>query len=99
MTDSPDQVGPVEVNIAGEFDLLNAPELRELLDGAISSGGNPIVLNMALVTFLDSAALGELIRARNSLPAERRIVLRQVTPHIDKVLRLTGLSSVFTIEG
>jgi anti-sigma B factor antagonist len=98
VTEQPDKAGRVEIRLVGEFDMTNAPKLRETLSSAVESGGNPIVLNMALVTFIDSAGLGELIRAHNHLPAERSIVLREVKPLIEKLLTLTGLSTVFDIE-
>jgi anti-sigma B factor antagonist len=56
--------------LSGELDLAAAPVLRERLDAARAGGGRGIVLDMAEVTFLDSSALRELLRADAALRAD-----------------------------
>jgi len=56
---------PVVITLAGEYDIANAPELLEIL----TSGGPavPVVADLRDVTFLDSAALSQLVRANSQL--------------------------------
>src|SRR5687768_1460313 len=51
--------------LEGELDLAAAPALRAGIDGAAS--GRALVLDFADVTFIDSAVLKELLRARAEL--------------------------------
>ena len=51
------------VAVRGEIDLFTAPELKSALSEAIESGHTRIVVDLTDTTFLDSTALGVLIRA------------------------------------
>lgn len=80
------------VTLAGELDLANAPALRELLQDEISAHDLPVVLDLAAVSFMDSTALGVLVRVRRLLRAEDR-ALRVACPTgpILRLLTITGL--------
>lgn len=51
------------VTVAGEVDVLTAPQLRELLLALIDAGRMCLVVNVEQVGFLDSTGLGVLIGA------------------------------------
>jgi anti-anti-sigma factor len=80
------------LRLEGELDLASAPELRKRFDEAEGS----LVLDFARVTFIDSAVLKELLRARAEL-AERgvRLVLAGVTAPVRRLLDLTRTSELF----
>jgi anti-anti-sigma factor len=80
------------VQLEGELDLASAPELRKRFDEA----DGPLVLDFAGVTFIDSAVLKELLRARVEL-AERglRLVLAGVPAPVRRLLDLTRTSELF----
>jgi anti-anti-sigma factor len=80
------------VQLEGELDLASAPELRKRFDEA----DGPLVLDFARVTFIDSAVLKELLRARVEL-AERglRLVLAGVPAPVRRLLDLTRTSELF----
>ena len=59
--------GAVVVRLVGELDLYNADDVRNALAGAIDGGAPRIVVDMSLVDFVDSTALGVLIEARSKL--------------------------------
>jgi anti-sigma B factor antagonist len=54
------------VAVSGELDLASVPELRAALEIAAASGA-PVVLDVSGVTFIDSTALGALLRANDEL--------------------------------
>jgi len=86
------------VAVAGEVDVDSAPAFRrELLDAVRTS---PLVaVDLAAVTFMDSQGLAALLGARAA--AEKRggsLVLEEVPSRVLKLLRITGLESVFAID-
>ncbi|MFF9982517.1 STAS domain-containing protein [Streptomyces erythrochromogenes] len=79
------------VVMAGEFDIDNVADLRIALDPA-ASGVTRFVLDVAAVTFVDSAALGIMLQ-----PAlDRPVVLAGAVPRrLARLLELTGADMVF----
>jgi anti-anti-sigma factor len=80
------------LRLEGELDLASAPELRKRFDEAEGA----LVLDFARVTFIDSAVLKELLRARAEL-ADRgvRLVLAGVPSPVRRLLDLTRTSELF----
>lgn len=59
-----------ELRFRGEFDSFYAPKLIEEVDQLIQSGKIYVVLNLRLVKFLNSTALGSMIKAYKRFKAE-----------------------------
>jgi anti-anti-sigma factor len=80
------------LRLEGELDLAAAPELRRRFDAADSA----VVVDLTCVTFIDSAVLKELLRARVEM-AERgvRLVLAGVPAPVRRLLDLTRTSELF----
>lgn len=66
------------VFLAGEFDVAGAPALRAVVKDLLAAGRRHILINLDGVTFMDGAAIGELIAS------DVRI------RHVDGSLRLTS---------
>lgn len=81
------------LRLEGELDLAAAPALRKRLD---EFDGELLVLDFAHATFIDSAVLKELLRARVEL-GERgvRLVLAGVPTAVRRLLDLTRTSELF----
>ena len=87
--------GDVVLTLAGELDLAAAPTVREHLESAAATGAHSIVLDMAEVTFVDSSALRELLRADSALRgAGRTLILTAVPPAVVRLLELTRTDDV-----
>jgi anti-sigma B factor antagonist len=84
---------PGVLALEGELDLAAAPELRQRFDEV---GGETLVVDFSRTTFIDSAVLKELLRARAEL-AERgvRLVLAGVPAPVRRLLDLTRTSELF----
>ena len=79
---------------AGELDLATADELKAVLAGETSAGGQ-VVLDLSPVTFMDATALGVIVGAANQLARKGgRLTLTGATPPIERVLHLTGLHTM-----
>jgi anti-anti-sigma factor len=92
---SPDTgaAGAAVLVLDGELDLAATPLLRARMDEAT---GPALVLDFRRATFIDSAVLKELLRARSELAArDVRLVLAGVPPPIRRLLDLTRTSELF----
>jgi anti-anti-sigma factor len=83
------------IKVAGELDHATAERLTEEFERRSPDTGAQLILDLAEVTFVDSAGVGALVdierRAR-----ERRLALRTVSPPADvrAVFRLSGIEPV-----
>jgi anti-sigma B factor antagonist len=85
--------GAAVVVLEGELDLAAAPLLRARVDELEAPA---LVLDFRRATFIDSAVLKELLRARAELAArDVRLVLAGVPPPIRRLLDLTRTSELF----
>jgi len=96
---SEDHQGTVLVLEIGEsrLEASNAPELRELLIGRIENGNHQIVLDLKLVTFMDSSALGALIGAIKKMGPLGTLALVGATGPVLQLLKLTRMDKVFPL--
>jgi anti-anti-sigma factor len=90
--------GVVVLGMDGEFDLAAAPAIREQLAAARAGGPRGVVLDMTEVTFLDSSALRELLRAEAALSADGApLVLAALRPSVARLLELTQTTGLLTV--
>jgi anti-sigma B factor antagonist len=88
----------VVVLVAGELDDMLASRLRSVLSPLLEIGSR-IVIDIAAVTFIDSAGVGLLAGiAHRMSSAGRSLVIRGPRRSVVRVLELTGLVKVLTIE-
>jgi anti-anti-sigma factor len=84
------------LRITGEVDLHTCPELRSALQRLTENEKKYIVLDMAAVPYVDSAALGVLVDAQRRVKEkEGEIFLAQVTPFVMRAFEITRLIRIF----
>jgi anti-anti-sigma factor len=94
IADRPEVDGIAVLALVGELDLAAAPLLRARIEQA--GTGRALVIDFARVTFVDSAVLKELLRARGELAANGvRLVLAGVPMPVRRLLDLTRTSELF----
>lgn len=92
------ETGPV-LRIAGELDYSTAAELRQVVTGLTLGPDRPLVLDLGHLDFCDSSGITAFIVARNhATAAQARITLVNVPAPVLRVLHVTGLDQVFTLE-
>lgn len=88
----------VILKFTGEFDTFNLPAFSERIDRMIAAGDNQLVLDLHLLKFINSAALGYLIKTSKSVKAsDGEVVLARPSKFIRKTLTTLGLDDVFKI--
>ena len=88
-----------EVAVEGDLDAFTSPQLRHLLLGLELDGTNRIIVNLSGVGFVDSTALGVLVGGMKRLrQRDGDLVLRAPRSQTLKVLEMTGLDGLFSLE-
>ncbi|MFD0783736.1 STAS domain-containing protein [Micromonospora azadirachtae] len=89
--DHPDAEG-VTVSARGEIDLSTADELQHEIEAAIASNASAVVVDLAEVTFLDSAGINALLRGRRLADDRRKPYhVTNAQGMVRQLLRLTGV--------
>lgn len=89
----------VDAALNGELDIAGARRLRAVLDGLRRDGLLEVTIDMSRLDFLDAAGLGELVRAHTEFGAAGgRIVLCRVQPRHRRLLEITELDTVLSME-
>ena len=90
--------GLSRVQVRGELDLSDAPELGRLL-AAERAAGRDLVVDLRELTFIDSSGLAVLVWAAQSAAGSRR-TLRLVAPApgVMRTFEVTGLRELLPFE-
>lgn len=90
------------VTVRGEVDVYTSPELKQAFESLLhgDAGAQTVVIDVSGLDFIDSTGLGVLVGAlKRSRASGGDVVLTTPPPSIMKVFEITGLNSLFTIEG
>jgi anti-anti-sigma factor len=87
------------VSVSGELDLASAPKVRTALALAASGTGGHLILDLSNVTFIDSSALGTLLRADDQLAGDGvRLLLVCPPGPVQRLLAMTRLDGQLALE-
>lgn len=90
--------GTATVVLDGEVDLACADALRTTLEQQRRAGRRHVRVDTSAVTFIDATILGVLLDAHlEFLACGATLVLSDIAPRVERLLRITGLDSVFFI--
>jgi anti-sigma B factor antagonist len=94
-----DTTTPTTVVLTGEIDLATSGRVRDALMAVCNSGEIKVVVDMTNVTFMDSTGLAALVGPLKRFRSMNgSIVIRSPSRGVQKVLEITGLTRVFTID-
>jgi anti-sigma B factor antagonist len=83
------------IAVAGELDLLAAPELYQRAVSALE-GRQDLIIDMSRVTFCDSSGFNALIRLhRRAKEAGGQLTLAAPPDQVTRLLTLSGAESIF----
>lgn len=93
-----DQTDHILVQMAERrLDAAIAGEFKDSVRPHVAALGPDLVLDLAAVEFLDSSGLGAVIALKKAMPDGRRMILRGLTPNVERVFRLTRMDQIFDI--
>jgi anti-sigma B factor antagonist len=82
------------VTIVGELDMAHAPAVGDLLD-ELAGSGNPVVVDLTALSFIDSSGIHALLRQR---PQEATLELVCPAGNVRRVLEVTKLERVLRVH-
>jgi len=83
------------LTLTGEFDSFAANPFLEQVESLVQSGSTNLVANLRLVLFINSTAIGSLIKARKRLRGlGGDLVLSEPSQRVRETLEMLGLSSI-----
>jgi len=100
----------MQMNLAYSGDALVVDLMEQRLDAAVALGfkdairdatarpGNPVILGMSRVDFMDSSGLGAIVGVMKLLGPDRPLELAALRPGVMKVFRLTRMDTVLRIH-
>jgi anti-sigma B factor antagonist len=89
----------VVITLAGELDIVSAPELEKLLSEVLAEDHQRVLVDLNNLSFVDSAGVSVLIRAkRQAGTAGRRLFLRRPTAQLHRVFAVVGLAEWLDFE-
>ncbi|MEO6598071.1 MAG: STAS domain-containing protein [Planctomycetota bacterium] len=87
------------LTLKGEFDTFYCPALMQEVEALVERGVNHLVLDMRLVKFINSTALGAVIKAHKRCRAEGgELFIAQPSPFVRDVIRKVGIDSLVTMH-
>jgi len=92
------QVGTVTIlDLAGRLTIDDGVEvLKDKVHSLIGEGRNRVILNLALLSYMDSSGLGQLVSCHNSLAKTTGgLTLLRLTKRNVDLLSITRLAAVF----
>ncbi|HNU91819.1 MAG TPA: STAS domain-containing protein [Spirochaetota bacterium] len=88
----------VVLDIAGEIDLYNAPEIKDIINKLIEEQRYNVIINLEKVSYIDSSGIGALISSLSNLKKyQGGLKIINVYASVRKVFELTKLTSFFDI--
>jgi anti-sigma B factor antagonist len=91
--------GSVVLALAGELDVISAPELAEQLEALAADASPRVLLDLSGLSFVDSAGVSVLVKARHAAEESgRRLILRNATEQVHQVFSVLGLASWLAYE-
>lgn len=87
------------VNLSGEIDIFNSPQLKMRLTELLTEKDAHLFLYCKHLEYIDSTGLGALVGVMKTVKSNgREMHLVSVKPNLMKLFRITNLDKVFVIE-
>ena len=91
--------GANEVLLSGILDVSTVHDVRRAIHEALDAGSGDLVVDLRDVEMLDATGLGMLVGAhRRAGRTGRRLVLRNLSPQLVRLLRVSRLNRILVVE-
>ncbi len=86
------------LTFTGEFDAFNRPQVGEKIDTPIQAGCTHLVFNLRRLTFIDSTALGHLIKTAKRLKElHGELVLSNPSKFLQTTIKTLGVEQILKV--
>jgi anti-sigma B factor antagonist len=90
-----DATGVAIVTVSGDLDISNAATLEQAVASITAERPERLIFDLSGLRFMDSAGIAVLLDAAGKVKA---VHLRDPSPAVRRVVELTGLTDVLSIE-
>jgi len=88
----------VVVDVCGEVDMHNSPEVRKVLQRLVQARQSLIVVNLSELAYIDSSGLATLVEClQGTIRNDTEFRLVGLNPRIESIFKLARLEKVFEI--
>ena len=88
-----------ELSLAGDLDLISAPELESELMAVESPGAGELLIDLEGVQFIDSTGLRSLLGAtKRAIAAGQKLLLRHAGDQAQCLFEIAGVTEQFSFE-
>ena len=95
--DCRDEKDNIIIDLAGQLDMYNSPDLSSLIDAYIEMGFKKFILNLKKVTYIDSSTISTFTQFFQILKEEGRFLSAGLHGAPKEVFELANLHNVFEI--
>jgi anti-anti-sigma factor len=86
------------ITVTGELDLASSPTLQTELDRVESRVGDPVIIDLSNLEFMDSTGLSVVVRAHQRAQRDgRRFALVKGSAQVQQLFALTGIAQRITL--
>jgi anti-sigma B factor antagonist len=90
--------GATILDVSGNIDMANSPEIRKALLGELRRAGAKVLLNLSGVAYIDSSGVASLIEGlKASRDSKSRFVLFGLNDSAREVLKISRLLKLFEV--
>jgi len=90
-----EEAGALEVQVGGEIDLANAHALGGDLCHSVDRASERLIVDLSEVTFLDSSAMGMMLKVHNyAMACQKRVTWWNIQPTPNRAIKLMALDQV-----
>src|SRR4051794_16533819 len=83
------------IRLVGEVDLATCQTLHTALDALVARPAGDVILDCSGVTFFGAVGVDALVQARNRLAGSRRVIVRNPSAIVRRVLGIVQLTELF----
>ena len=86
------------LDVIGEIDIYTTPQFKDAINAAISEGKPALIVNLKLVSYMDSSGFGALLSATKRLrPMQGTLAIVGCNESITRMLQITRLNTIFGV--
>jgi anti-anti-sigma factor len=92
-----EQDGTRVLTIAGDLDLVTAPQLADAATVLVRAGARDLVVDAEHLDFCDSSGLTAFVRIARQLEPNGRLAIAGAQPIVRRILEVSGLVEAFVV--
>jgi len=92
-----EQDGCRVLSIAGDLDLVTAPQLADAVTALVDAGVRDLVVDAERLDFCDSSGLTAFVRIARQLDPGGRLAIAGPQPIVRRILEVSGLVEAFVV--